>query len=422
MEDVIKLHNQVINNYRLDEYLGYTGTAHVYRASHIETNKFAAVHLLPNVNVNKPNFIEAYIMKASQLKKLKHPNIVHTLSFGVELGYPFLVMNHIEGPTLRDLMNAVKRRMRRVPIDASVFIINCIAGAIAYAHDENITHNNLKPTNILLERSGTVMVTDFGLPQLVSLDPQTLSDTLEALIFEDRDAEIEMQRDLFALGLIFYEIITGQPAYESPNTEMLEDVFRQMKLVPPSKLVPEIPDNLEKVIVKIINPKTAYRYQSVNDMLADLAEISRKVKTTMLPTARLSDVAEFSSRFSSAIVPEEVETEKAKSVAVYFLDTGQVLELDNFREYTLGRLYEGQPMVPDIDLSPFKGYEWGISRFHASIRTNPDSIYITDLGSSNGTWHAGKRLEANQPYKLEHGDIIMLGKLRLQVLLPFKSG
>ena len=105
-------------------------------------------------------------------------------------------------------------------------------------------------------------------------------------------------------------------------------------------------------------------------------------------------------------------------MAIYFLDTGQVLELDNNREYTLGRSYEGTPVVPDIDLTPFKAYEWGISRLHASLQTSTLEVVVKDLGSSNGTWHAGDRLETNQPYTLHHGDIVMLGKLRLQILLP----
>ncbi len=421
MSDVKELHDKSIDDYKLNEYLGYTGMAHVYAAVHVQTGDIAAVHLLPDTHVNKPNFMEAYIMKAAQLQKLTHPNIVRTLSYGIGLDHPYLVMAHIEGPTLQDLLNAVKRRMRRIPLDAGVFIINSLAGALSQAHQENLTHSNLKPTNVLLEKSGMVMLTDFGLHQLVAFDTGTLFDPLGTNLFAGQDIEREKLRDLFDLGLISYQIATGQPAFDSPDANGMENVSRA-DLVPPSSIVPEIPDNLDNVIVKMISPNIANRYQSVKEMLVDLIEISRKVKTTVLPSARLTDVALFSSRFSRAVVPEEVETEKAKNAAIYFLDTGQVVELENNREYTLGRLYEGQPVHPDIDLTPFKGYEWGISRLHATLQTTADQVYVTDQGSANGTYHGGERLEPNSPHLLNHGDIIMLGKLRLQILLPIVGG
>jgi serine/threonine protein kinase len=421
MSDVKELRDKIIDDYKLNEYLGYTGVAHVYTSAHVQTGNIAAVHLLPNIHVNEPNFMEAYIMKAAQLQRLTHPNIVRTLSYGIGLDHPYLVMAHIEGPTLKDLLNAVKRRMRRIPLDAGVFIINSLAGALSQAHQVNLTHSNLKPTNVLLEKSGMVMLTDFGLPQLVAFDPGALFDPLGTNLSAGQNIQREKLRDLFDLGLMSYQIATGQSAYNSSDTDGLENLSKA-ELAPPSSIVPEIPDNLDNVIVRMITPHTAHRYQSVKEMLVDLTEISRKVKTTVLPSARLTDVAQFSSRFARAVVPEEVETEKAKNAAIYFLDTGQVVELENNREYTLGRLYEGQPIHPDIDLTPFKGYEWGISRLHASLRTTMDQIYVTDLGSANGTYHAGERLEPNSPHLLSHGDIIMLGKLRLQIMLPIVGG
>jgi pSer/pThr/pTyr-binding forkhead associated (FHA) protein len=127
----------------------------------------------------------------------------------------------------------------------------------------------------------------------------------------------------------------------------------------------------------------------------------------------------FSSRFSSAGTPSEFsqKEKRGKEIALYFLDTGQVLELEPNREYTLGRIYKEQPVVPDIDLSPFKGYEWGISRLHAILEVKQDQVFITDNNSSNGTFHAGNKIPPDTPYLINHGDIVMLGKLRLQILI-----
>ncbi|TES93380.1 MAG: FHA domain-containing protein [Anaerolineales bacterium] len=418
MREVQNLQNQVIDGYRFDEYLGYTGAAHVYKSTQIEGDKVVAVHLLPNHNIDEPNFIEGYILKAAQLDRLHHPNILSILGYGIGLNHPYLVVGHIVGPTLKDLLIAVKKRMRRIPIDASIFIASSLAGAISHAHLLNITHGNLRPSNILLEDSGIVIIADIGLPHLLAFEPLLVSDDDDTIVSGGRDILKEKQRDLFDLGVIFYEMITNQPPFLTPDTVILEEDFESLDLIPPSDIVPEISYELENVIMKTITPTQVERYQSIDEMLEDLSVISRKVKTTVLPAARLSDVAQFSSRFSHAVVPEEVDTEKTEAVALYFLDTGQVLDLENDREYTLGRLYEGQPVVPDIDLTPFKAYEWGISRLHSSINTSTDHVTVKDLGSSNGTWHAGERLEPNVPITLQHGDIFLLGKLRIQILLP----
>jgi len=102
---------------------------------------------------------------------------------------------------------------------------------------------------------------------------------------------------------------------------------------------------------------------------------------------------------------------------LHVLDTGQVLSLSERREYTLGRISEGQPIMPDIDLSAYQAYSNGVSRMHALIKHDGLRIVIMDLGSANGTYINGKRLAASVEQSLNHGDVIALGKLKMQVLL-----
>jgi pSer/pThr/pTyr-binding forkhead associated (FHA) protein len=99
------------------------------------------------------------------------------------------------------------------------------------------------------------------------------------------------------------------------------------------------------------------------------------------------------------------------------LDTGQVLPLAGRNEFTLGRISEGQPIMPDIDLSPYQAYASGVSRLHAVVKRDNQRAVIMDLGSANGTYINGKRLTANVEQSLSHGDIVSLGKLKIQVLL-----
>ena len=104
-------------------------------------------------------------------------------------------------------------------------------------------------------------------------------------------------------------------------------------------------------------------------------------------------------------------------VTLHLLDTGQVLPLSDRNEFTLGRISEGQPIMPDIDLSPYQAYANGVSRLHAVIKRDGNQILLMDLGSSNGTYINGKRLNPNVEQTLKNGDVVALGKLKVQVLL-----
>ena len=104
-------------------------------------------------------------------------------------------------------------------------------------------------------------------------------------------------------------------------------------------------------------------------------------------------------------------------VTLHLLDTGQVLPLSERNEFTLGRISEGQPIMPDIDLSPYQAYASGVSRLHAVIKRDIGRVLLMDLGSSNGTYINGKRLNPNEETLLGNGDVVALGKLKIQVLL-----
>lgn len=104
-------------------------------------------------------------------------------------------------------------------------------------------------------------------------------------------------------------------------------------------------------------------------------------------------------------------------VTLHLMDTGQVLPLAERNEFTLGRISEGQPIMPDIDFSPYQAYASGVSRLHAVIKRDANRVLLVDLGSANGTYVNGKRLDPNTEHILNNGDVVALGKLKIQVLL-----
>ncbi len=125
------------------------------------------------------------------------------------------------------------------------------------------------------------------------------------------------------------------------------------------------------------------------------------------------------SRRTTGEMSQPVEGENAWA-NLHLLDTGQVLPLSSRNEFTMGRISEGQPIMPDIDLSPYQAYAAGVSRLHAVIRRSGNAIVFMDLGSANGTFINGSRLTPNTEQTLQHGDILALGKMRIQVLIDKK--
>lgn len=141
------------------------------------------------------------------------------------------------------------------------------------------------------------------------------------------------------------------------------------------------------------------------------------IYATGVPTSAIrATTSHLRAKESAAKSPLPVTFPDAQ-VSLNILSTGDVLPLAGQEEVTLGRVSEGQPMVPDIDLTPYKAYEAGVSRMHASIRMVEDQVLITDLGSANGTRVNGMQITPQIPYPVKHGDILTLGKFKIQILI-----
>jgi hypothetical protein len=133
---------------------------------------------------------------------------------------------------------------------------------------------------------------------------------------------------------------------------------------------------------------------------------------------------------TQAITDEQITEERKKTprtdpattpanswISLHLMDSGKILPLASRNEFTLGRLSEGQPIMPDIDLTPYQAYASGVSRLHAVVKRDSDRVLVMDLGSSNGTYVNGRRINPHVEESLNHGDILALGKLKIQVLL-----
>jgi len=423
MTDKDYLIGKTLGKYRLVEYLGAGAMARVYKAYHASLDRYVAVKVLHAYFASDENFIEQFTREARSLATLRHPNVLQVYDLDTDAGMPYIVMEYIEGNTLGDLVAKYRKKHVRIPLAQGVRVVNSIGAALSYAHKRGIIHRDVKPSNVLHEKTGRVVLGDFGLARLLNGKRHSQTGTVTGTpAYMSPEQGLGKSRgvtsDIYSLGVILFELAIGQLPFEDDNPYALVMKHVKEPLPEPKSLYPELPDPIEKVIVKSLRKNPAERYQSVDAFLDDLGKYDADVKTATLPMVRLARDIESNQdqRENFAIPPMPPTTEDAE-VSLYFGDTGQILTLERGNEYVIGRKSRKQPVVPDIDLTPFKAYEWGISRIHSNLEIGPQAVTITDLGSSNGTWLGSTRLEPHSPQPLKHGDVIFLGKLKVQVLI-----
>ena len=415
-----QLSGKLVANYRLDTYLGRTNIAHIYSVRKIGGSQLLSVYLFPNQYSNESNFVDQFMLQSGILRELEHKNINPVIDYGVEHGFPYLVTKYAASLSLIDLIQTAKLRMVRVPLTVGLYIFNTVGNALSYAHNVSVSHGDIHANNVLLVEDGDIVLTDFCFKTFFSKVVLDKIKETGPLVTDDYSyLKLEIDEDIFSLAVLFYKTITSHLPYtkEEVTPNWIYKNIETIELDSLTKYVPELPQEIENSLKIALKQDSSKQYQSVDEFITDISAYKEKVKTSILPTAHLSNMLAFSSRFSNSSIPNEFDVDEKKKIALFFLDTGQVLELDNDRQYTLGRNYENSPMLPDIDLTPFKAYEWGISRLHAFLDIKDNQVSLIDNNSSNGTFQGGRRIESNKPYLLHHGNIFMLGKLRLQILI-----
>ncbi|MGD8458118.1 MAG: FHA domain-containing serine/threonine-protein kinase [Anaerolineales bacterium] len=421
MEEFQKFIGKKIGAYEILDFLGNGAMAHVYKARHSQLNRFVALKLLHNRYTSDPDFVQQFTEEAQNLAQLRHPNIVQIYDADISGEYPYLAMEFIDGLTLKLIIKGYREKFTRVSLVRSLRIIYSIGLALSYAHQRGVIHRDVKPSNVLFENSGRVVLADFGLARLLSHKKESETGMIigtPAYMSPEQalGQTCGPSSDLYSLAVISYELLTGEVPFIEDNPLAIAMKHVSEAPVPPRSIVPEIPVEVEKVVIRSMAKNPNERYSTINEFLHDLTKVRLRIKTARLATASLTSLKDAGGDVKSWTAPARPKDQDGANVCIHFVDTGQIMNLEMQKEYTIGRKHKSQSVIPDIDLSLFNAYDWGISRLHASIIARPDSVSISDIGSSNGTWVDGKRLPPNQPAQLKHGDIFYLGKLKIQLL------
>lgn len=291
---------QIISHYRILDKLGEGGMGVVYVAEDILLERRVAIKTL-NVEAGKQHYSQRFLREARAVSALHHPNIAVVHDYGeTPEGKPFIVMELVEGQTLAELLNQGTLTLSR-----GLEIIEDVAKALAEAHRVGIIHRDIKPSNVLINERGHVKVLDFGLAKNVSdgaeKDAQRraflATQTCEGVIVgtpmylspeQALGLPVDARSDLFSLGAVLYECITGQPAFPGTSAaEVCAKVIRDDPL-PPSNSNPRLSPELDHITLKALSKRPEERYQSASELLADLLAVCEALQDERSSPHRLA--------------------------------------------------------------------------------------------------------------------------------------
>ncbi|MGD0988002.1 MAG: protein kinase [Candidatus Sulfotelmatobacter sp.] len=278
---------QTVSHYRILGKLGGGGMGVVYEAEDLKLGRHVALKFIPENLTGDAKSLERFTREARAASLLNHSNICTIHGIEDNNGHPFIVMEKLEGESLKQCISG-----QPLPTDKVLDISIQVADALAASHAKGIVHRDIKPANIFITPSGQVKVLDFGLAKLVhnvgtDSDGIIAENSLTAIgvipgtaVYmspeQARSEEIDFRSDLFSFGVVMYEMSTGKKPFTGKNSLMTLDAVLHDKPVPPGELNPKVPVELEGIIGKAMEKDRKDRYQSATQMKADLQQLKRE--------------------------------------------------------------------------------------------------------------------------------------------------
>ena len=259
------------NRYELMEIIGVGGTAVVYKAKCHRLNRFVAVKILRKEFASDQQFCRQFHDEAQAVAMLSHPNIVNIYDVSRSGNVDYIVMELIDGITLKEYLS---RRGQLSPKEVTIFATQ-IARALEHAHDHDIIHRDIKPHNIMLLRDGTVKVADFGIAHFAEQESTySKGEAIGSVHYvspeQAKGSFVDNRTDLYSLGVVMYEMITGRLPFEGDTPVSIAIQHINSIALPPSIFAEDVPEQLEEITMKAMNPNLSRRYANAGQILEDL--------------------------------------------------------------------------------------------------------------------------------------------------------
>ncbi|HEX2044783.1 MAG TPA: protein kinase [Gaiellaceae bacterium] len=281
----MKVGELVADRYELEELVGEGGMSTVFRARDTVLERRVALKVLHEHHARDPEYVERFRREARAIARLAHPNIVTVIDRGQWRGRQFIVFEHVSGETLKDLV----AREGPLPVDRALSLAHQVARALAFAHDAGIVHRDVKPQNVLVDADGAAKVMDFGIAR--SLDPDdeltqtgTLLGTSDYISPEQASgARVDERSDQYSLGVLLYELLTGEVPYPGPN--LMAVAVRHLRDPVPSVRArrPGVPPRVDAIIGRAMAKRPTDRFPSMEAMTAALEASLAEARPLSVP-------------------------------------------------------------------------------------------------------------------------------------------
>jgi serine/threonine-protein kinase len=268
---MIKIGMMIGDRYEILEKIGTGGMSDVYKAKDHKLNRFVAVKVLKQEFSENANFVSKFRVEAQAAAGLMHPNIVNVYDVGEEGGIHYIVMELVEGITLKKYIE----KKARLSVKEAISIAIQVSMGIEAAHNSHIIHRDIKPQNIIISKEGKVKVTDFGIAKAATSNTIT-SNVMGSVHYtspeQARGGYSDEKSDIYSLGITMFEMLTGRVPFNGETTVAIAIKHIQEELVSPREYVPEIPVSVEQIVLKCCQKSPDRRYQSMGELIADLKQ------------------------------------------------------------------------------------------------------------------------------------------------------
>lgn len=268
---MIKIGMMIGERYEILEKIGTGGMSDVYKAKDHKLNRFVAVKVLKQEFGENANFVSKFRIEAQAAAGLMHPNIVNVYDVGEESGIHYIVMELVEGITLKKYIE----KKARLSVKEAVSIAIQVSMGIEAAHNNHIIHRDIKPQNIIISKEGKVKVTDFGIAKAATSNTIT-SNVMGSVHYtspeQARGGYSDEKSDIYSLGVTMFEMLTGRVPFNGETTVAIAIKHIQEEMPSPREYVSEIPVSVEQIVLKCCQKSPDRRYQSMGELIADLKQ------------------------------------------------------------------------------------------------------------------------------------------------------
>ena len=296
--------------YEIVSKIGTGGMSDVYKAKDHTLGRFVAVKVLKPEFSEDVNFVTKFRTEAQSAAGLEHPNIVNIYDVGSENGMHYIVMEYVEGITLKTYIE----KKGQLTFKEAVSIAIQVGRGIEAAHNKNIIHRDIKPQNIIISTEGKVKVTDFGIARAATSNTIS-SDVMGSVHYaspeQARNGFVDGKSDIYSLGIVMYEMVTGRVPFDGDTTVAVAIQHLQEEIVSPSAYAPNLPISMEKIILKCTQKNPDRRYESMTALLADLR------KSLISPNEDFVVIAPVSQEKTRVINEDEINKIKQETSNIY---------------------------------------------------------------------------------------------------------